>query len=179
MKRMLIVALALAAAVPTTPASATYLLGATVKVFYNFPSLSESPFFPADTIVGTSGPTLYNGIASATVDDRTLTLDAFCGPGCVWESTSFNGFVLVDFYGTLPRFQNAMINPATSYAGFDASRIIVNEDDIQVNWQGLTGNGHIVLDINVGVPEPQSWTMLITGFGLTGAAMRRRARRHA
>ena len=26
----------------------------------------------------------------------------------------------------------------------------------------------------LGVPEPQSWAMLIAGFGLTGAAMRRR-----
>jgi len=26
------------------------------------------------------------------------------------------------------------------------------------------------------VPEPQSWAMLIAGFGLTGAAMRRRRR---
>jgi hypothetical protein len=26
-----------------------------------------------------------------------------------------------------------------------------------------------------GVPEPASWAMLIAGFGLTGAAMRRRA----
>ncbi|WP_372917730.1 PEPxxWA-CTERM sorting domain-containing protein, partial [Sandarakinorhabdus sp.] len=25
-----------------------------------------------------------------------------------------------------------------------------------------------------GVPEPASWAMLIAGFGLTGAAMRRR-----
>ena len=28
-----------------------------------------------------------------------------------------------------------------------------------------------------GVPEPSSWAMLIAGFGLTGAAMRRKARR--
>jgi hypothetical protein len=33
------------------------------------------------------------------------------------------------------------------------------------------GNVHVVLP---GVPEPASWAMLIAGFGLTGAAMRRR-----
>lgn len=31
----------------------------------------------------------------------------------------------------------------------------------------------------VGVPEPQSWAMLIAGFGLVGATMRRRARQSA
>jgi hypothetical protein len=29
---------------------------------------------------------------------------------------------------------------------------------------------------DLGVPEPSSWAMLIAGFGLTGAAMRRRRR---
>ena len=45
------------------------------------------------------------------------------------------------------------------------------------NAGGQTGTVRFTLsgaDINPGVPEPASWTLLIMGFGLTGAAMRRR-----
>jgi PEP-CTERM motif len=42
--------------------------------------------------------------------------------------------------------------------------------DSTENWHGLTiGIGGVAA-----VPEPASWAMLIAGFGLTGAAMRRR-----
>jgi hypothetical protein len=40
---------------------------------------------------------------------------------------------------------------------------------------GPGGSGSYELTISA-VPEPTSWGMLITGFGLTGAAMRRRQR---
>jgi hypothetical protein len=38
------------------------------------------------------------------------------------------------------------------------------------------GPGFHVIGTAAAVPEPASWAMLIAGFGLTGAAMRRRAR---
>jgi hypothetical protein len=36
------------------------------------------------------------------------------------------------------------------------------------------GNGWVTIEYMAAVPEPASWAMLIGGFGLTGAAMRRR-----
>lgn len=47
----------------------------------------------------------------------------------------------------------------------------------------FTGLAEVAFDsesfANTAVPEPASWLMLITGFGLTGAAMRRRGRQLA
>jgi hypothetical protein len=41
----------------------------------------------------------------------------------------------------------------------------------------VTGADVALFDASLlGVPEPASWAMLIAGFGLTGAAMRRRRR---
>ncbi len=56
-----------------------------------------------------------------------------------------------------------------------------------LNWQGLssvtfgqlTGSEYLAFDNVVynagGVPEPATWAMMIAGFGLAGAAMRRRS----
>jgi hypothetical protein len=52
---------------------------------------------------------------------------------------------------------------------------------VRLSWTGLQGlypglNEFVAGGVAVtgGVPEPASWAMLIAGFGLTGAAMRRR-----
>jgi hypothetical protein len=46
-----------------------------------------------------------------------------------------------------------------------------------VMFQGDTGQGYLLDNLSAAVvPEPASWAMMIAGFGLTGAAMRRRNR---
>jgi PEP-CTERM motif len=45
--------------------------------------------------------------------------------------------------------------------------------DTAENWHGFTVGVDSLAPTNA-VPEPASWAMLIAGFGLTGAAMRRR-----
>lgn len=44
---------------------------------------------------------------------------------------------------------------------------------------GLAFDGITVAGMPVGVPEPASWALMITGFGLVGGALRRRADRTA
>jgi hypothetical protein len=39
---------------------------------------------------------------------------------------------------------------------------------------GALGRGSLTVNLGAAIPEPQSWAMLIAGFGLVGAAMRRR-----
>ena len=38
----------------------------------------------------------------------------------------------------------------------------------------ITGDGNVIVGGTPAVPEPESWALMIAGFGLVGAAMRRR-----
>ena len=49
---------------------------------------------------------------------------------------------------------------------FAGTHTSISFNDSSENWHGFT--------VGTAVPEPASWAMLIAGFGLTGAAMRRR-----
>ncbi len=104
--------------------------------------------------------------ASGTAVGFSQTSSATCG---------VNGTI-----GTLWQFNGS------SYTGFDINSLVINLG----GWnlfapQGINDNGQIVgfgfdeFGNNRGflltaVPEPATWAMLIGGFGLTGAAMRRR-----
>jgi hypothetical protein len=61
-------------------------------------------------------------------------------------------------------------------------QVWVDIDTAQEGWQltlaksSLAVNGGRLPDPNPGVPEPAAWGMLIGGFGMAGAAMRRRRR---
>ena len=63
----------------------------------------------------------------------------------------------------------------TGFFGFTSATPITS---ISVNNQSGGANVFDVVSFSVGaagvVPEPESWALLIAGFGLTGAAMRRR-----
>jgi hypothetical protein len=177
MKKFAVYALLAASALSATPASAALLLGKTVELSHQFPALGSPDFGVNNFTVGTSAPVDYAGIATYFATDTTFNMNVFCGQGCGWTTTSFNGFVLSDVFGTVDAFTGVAINAATNYLGFDASRISFDANNIYVNLQGLTANGTITLDINGaagGVPEPAAWAMMLAGFGLVGVAMRRR-----
>ncbi len=88
--------------------------------------------------------------------------------------------------------QGATYNPVSKELLFDLDSLGIPLDNIEGITFGQTlSNGHrsliLVSDNNfsptqftqflafeVGVPEPTSWALLIAGFGLTGAALRRR-----
>lgn len=56
----------------------------------------------------------------------------------------------------------------------------LNAGTIQINWAGTLAPNSFTAVFNVGtgpaVPEPASWALMIGGFGLMGAALRRRPR---
>jgi hypothetical protein len=171
------VALASALAMAAPASAALDLTGLTLTTGHFFPNLGSSDDGgPFNFTVGTSAPVAYGGIADHAIGASTYNINVYCGVGCFWTGTSFNGFVMSDAFGVAPAFTSATINPLTSYAGFDASRLTFDENNVYVNLQGLEANGRIVIDINGGgvVPEPGTWAMLIVGFGLVGFAARRR-----
>jgi hypothetical protein len=102
--------------------------------------------------------TSWNGVTANF--DRPFSIVSqgagFWGTGSFSPNGSSTGFLGVgEVHGVL-RFAGAM----TSLTFTDTSE----------NWHGFTiGIGQAGV-----VPEPQSWAMLIVGFGLVGGAMRRR-----
>jgi hypothetical protein len=171
-----VVASALAMAAPAS--AALDLTGLTLTTGHFFPALgSPDDGGPFNFTVGTSAPISYGSIADHAIGASSYIINVYCGAGCFWTSpVSFNGFVMSDAFGVAPTFTSATINPVTSYAGFDASRVTFDANNIYVDLQGLEANGKIVIDINGSgvIPEPGTWAMLIFGFGLVGFAARRR-----
>ena len=106
-----------------------------------------------------------------------------------WKSTGFYSFFQVR--AGLNAFSNAVVTPIYNYGpvncctapsdGFSYSGIVqlnlVAGQTYGFNVRASnfdsarTNNGTLTI---AAVPEPTSWAMLIAGFGLTGAAMRRR-----
>lgn len=80
---------------------------------------------------------------------------------------------------------NVFFNPSSNSAAFNLAQGWLNQIDgtgpkawnlvaLQNGIMGNAGNGTQDLVAFGAVPEPASWAMLITGFGLTGASLRRR-----
>lgn len=77
----------------------------------------------------------------------------------------------------LTAFALGTFSPAGSFASFNAGPASLTFSFTQNNANGAISGGFTLATPPVaapGVPEPAAWAMLIAGFGLTGAAMRRR-----
>ncbi len=88
-------------------------------------------------------------------------------------NASFQVTTNVGSYLFTPFVDSATYGGALTFVGFqaDAGEYITS---VKVSGSGATGFTDIQLGTSGGVPEPATWAMLITGFGLVGAAMRRR-----
>ena len=74
-------------------------------------------------------------------------------------------------------------NVADGVATLDVSgsNISFTDNSITVDWRGLSFTDATVVSLNVSfggaaVPEPSTWVLLLSGFALTGVALRRRRR---
>ena len=87
--------------------------------------------------------------------------------------TEYNGFHFFDFSNTIDPFYSVSINSATNLAGFSASRISFDADNIDISFTGLpvTTESLVLLDIAT-IPEPA--TLLLLGLG--GLVLRGRKR---
>jgi hypothetical protein len=63
-----------------------------------------------------------------------------------------------------------LVDPTARFSGY----FFTTRQPGNVAYLGTLGQGYRIDSLTLGVPEPASWAMLIAGFGLVGAANRRR-----
>lgn len=167
-------------------AAQAQLVGTTIDASYRWPDLStirnNSTFDPASFVVGNSLESVVTGDNySATVNfsDSSLSL-IFVTDGVTFANFApFHGFVF-DGDGFI-NFGNAVILGSTTVndPDFDASDVVLAGNRLTLNLAGTRIEGFQRIDIGFGeaqaaVPEPASWAMMIAGFALAGAVLRRR-----
>ena len=146
---------------------------ALVDGFYASSGIVFSDFSTADGFGATSQPNLaYNfsglGIVNTTFGFTSLSFTAgFFDSGTisVFSGANGNGTLLGSLSGTLGN-PLALAPYSVSFAGVAHSFTVAGAE-------GQLGFDDIAFGTGA-VPEPITWTLMITGFGLTGVAMRRR-----
>lgn len=103
----------------------------------------------------------WNGVPASFSAPFTVVSQG-CG---YWGCSTFNPTM-----GNTGFYTTGEVHGVLKFAGTFTS---LSFTDGSENWHGFTVGVDSVAPAN-GVPEPASWAMLIAGFGLTGAAMRRR-----
>ena len=155
------------------------------------------------------GQTIQTTDFHGTAPDTTVTIGpvaSVVGPGTELMGFGFSDFLNINFsdtnilitaatdqpfgflevirffdaLGNIPAFTDISVNPATNYAGFDASRIsFFGSDRIEINLTALNGlqGQQISLDLTAAptqvVPEPATIWLLAVGM-TTLVAWRRR-----
>jgi PEP-CTERM motif len=163
------------------PTQASSLLGATVRITARYPNASTIYFDPGMVVVtdasieypvGTFAT--YNSTWQIDVFGNHLTITDMFGNGLPFGAGVFNGFVLEVLTG--PKIASAVIDSGGTIVPASA---IVSNGDLFINFVGVSQQdfGTAIVNfttLSTAVPEPASWAMLIAGFGLTGATLRRR-----
>lgn len=156
--------------VPVIP-STRFFFDPPVAVGYDYLVGSGSPLITTAMFPTLAGDN--DGFDIYTLDGSTLLFGGVPGSGLV-DFTTLTGYA-----SGISGFALRGINPALELDPGDATAFVtgltfatagtasLTQTPVTIEWP-IPGGG------NGAVPEPASWAMLIAGFGLTGAFMRRR-----
>ena len=130
--------------------------------------LFSSLFYAACGTPGVLGVGSNNGVLTGGEASFTATTAA-CGAGSLTLSPGQSVLVVVGLQ--LPVNRGGFVDASHSFITRLGDNLAPEQKDaISTSLQSAISQGAVV----TGVPEPAGWAMLIAGFGLTGAAMRRR-----
>ena len=169
-------AAALAVGTLAMPAGAATLIGDSITAAYYFPNQASvyggfgvSPTATFTVGAGIEATGTVDGSLQQTFDFAASSLTLTYNNVASWTATDFNGWGFTN--------NSKAYDAITSVTGIDPARVTITGNTLFVNWQGLSyaAGNQIVVNFGAGaIPEPASWMMLIGGFGMVGAAMRRR-----
>ncbi len=160
------------------------LMGATVAQSYRYPDAatpypSATPLPAVFTVgAGVEGVVDVEGVTFLHVDfaDHGLTVDfdtLLAQP--TWNAVAFNGLAFES--AAFAAIDRVALTDATLFPGFDLSRVTHDNTTLRLNFAGLTYDDSTRIGLAFGtVPEPATWALMITGFGMAGIAARRRGR---
>jgi len=165
--RSILVASALASTgMISTSASATTLLGDTIKCFRNGVACS-----------GTESAKVGAGIEF----DRSTSSYNFSATGLSVDFSPTATFVtplIYSFKDVSAPFTSFSKLSFSGLTGFNASRVTLNAGELAIDFSGVMFDSCSTLSLNLStaaaaVPEPATWAMMLGGVGMMGFAMRR------
>ncbi len=123
------------------------------------------------------------GLKLSMVDANDTLAIYGVGPGGALTSLGFDGLIRTGLAGAASYTHGSANGGTTTLAFNDASAmfdafLFTTRIGGETLFSGERGQGYRIESISAGVPEPATWAMLILGFGLIGASLRRRQTTH-
>ncbi len=162
-------------------ANAAVLDGQSVDVsFHSLDTGGNAIDTPGATVTAPGTATFDGGFLSATYTDHQITLtDPFASSSVSFLTSNFLTGVPFVFNGlvfqTAPVITSVVLDPAETVTPVGLS-FTNNEIFLDLKGLSISAGDTIILDLNPGraVPEPGVWAMMLVGFGVLGAGLRRR-----
>lgn len=160
-----------------SPAKAQLFNGAPIELAVVYGGPDKVFSYPGNPTVFDT----HNGVANADVNGGIYkfngnTVTVSYGQGASF-SGAFNGIRLRDFANNFADFTGVTLN--SNIAGLTQADVSFDKDNIWINQADvsyLPGSSYnfTIQTAASAVPEPATYAAMIAGFGIAGAAMRRR-----
>ncbi len=175
MKKLLLGS-ALACSMIASPVSAATFLGDQFEGSYRFPRVQNATINGLSSVVSPVAEfTFATGRINPTARVSPSSIEiTFEGNGR-YNQGEFNGILLKNL--SRSNIAGFSLDPMSTVAGFDQSRLSFTSDSLFFNFAGLSIRATDRISANVAfvgtaVPEPGTWALMLLGIGLIGGAMR-------